>query len=114
MPDGTSTTILVGEQVQVCGGMGTVGNPWGTRSNRSFSGSINLTPRAIAVGVNPGSCIPPPAPPPGRAVFASPHPNSLNFLMGDGSVQVCSGNVDVNNVLIPALTARAGDVFPGF
>jgi prepilin-type N-terminal cleavage/methylation domain-containing protein/prepilin-type processing-associated H-X9-DG protein len=114
IPDGTSNTVLVAEQVQVCGGMGLVGNPWGTRSNRVISGSIILSPRAIAVGVTPGACLPPPGPPPGRAAIASPHPSTANFLMGDGSVQVCSGNVDVNNVLIPALTARAGDEFPGF
>jgi hypothetical protein len=47
-------------------------------------------------------------------VVASPHPASLSFLMGDGSVQSCAGNVDVNSVLVPALTARAGDLFPGF
>jgi prepilin-type N-terminal cleavage/methylation domain-containing protein/prepilin-type processing-associated H-X9-DG protein len=114
MPDGVSTTIIAGEQVQICGGMGLQGNPWGTISNRRFSGSINLSPRAIAVGVNTAACTPPPGPPPGRAVFASPHATSLNFLMGDGSVQTCSGNVDVNTMLIPALTARAGDIFPGF
>src|SRR5262249_36550977 len=114
MPDGTSCTILAGEQVQVCGGMGTMGNPWGTTSNRRFFGSISLSPRAVAVGVTPAACIPPPMPPPGRAVFASPHPRTLNFLMGDGSVQSCSGEVDVTNVLIPALTARAGDIWPGF
>jgi prepilin-type N-terminal cleavage/methylation domain-containing protein len=114
MPDGTSCTILVGEQVQVCGGMGTVGNPWGTTSNRRFFGSTSLSPRAVAVGVTPGACLPPPMPPPGRAVFASPHPTTLNFLLGDGSVQSCSGDVDVTNVLVPALTARAGDVWPGF
>jgi prepilin-type N-terminal cleavage/methylation domain-containing protein/prepilin-type processing-associated H-X9-DG protein len=114
MPDGTSTTIITGEQVQICGGMGTQGNPWGTISNRRFSGSINLSPRAIAEGVNTAACTPPPGPPPGRAVFASPHSTSLNFLMGDGSVQTCSGSVDVTAVLIPALTARAGDNFPGF
>jgi hypothetical protein len=34
--------------------------------------------------------------------------------MGDASAQTVAGSVDVNNVLIPALTARAGDVFPGF
>jgi prepilin-type N-terminal cleavage/methylation domain-containing protein len=114
MPDGTSCTVLVGEQVQVCGGMGLVGNPWGTTSNRRFFGSISLSPKAVATGVNAGSCLPPPMPPPGRAVFASPHPTVLNFLMGDGSIQSCTDSVDVNNVLIPALTARAGDVWPGF
>jgi prepilin-type N-terminal cleavage/methylation domain-containing protein len=114
MPDGMATTIIVGEQVQVCGGMGTVGNPWGTTSNRRFSGSLSLAPRAIAVGVNTAACMPPPGPPPGRAVFASPHPDCLHFLMGDGSVQTCSPTVDVANVLIPAMTAGAGDQFPGF
>jgi prepilin-type N-terminal cleavage/methylation domain-containing protein len=114
MPDGISSTIIAGEQVQICGAMGTQGNPWGTISNRRFPGSIDLTPKAFAVGVNTAACTPPPGPPPGRAVFASPHPASLSFLMGDGSVQSCAGNVDVNSVLVPALTARAGDLFPGF
>jgi prepilin-type processing-associated H-X9-DG protein len=47
-------------------------------------------------------------------LFASPHPNNLNFLMGDGSVLSCSGNIDVNAVLAPALTSGAGDIWPGF
>jgi prepilin-type processing-associated H-X9-DG protein len=114
MPDGTSTTIIMGEQVQVCGGMGLVGNPWGTNSNRRVSGSLSLSPRALAVNVTTMACTPPPMPPPGRAAFASPHPNTLNFLMGDGSVQSCTDSVNVNTVLIPALTAAAGDEFPGF
>jgi hypothetical protein len=114
MPDGTSTTIIAGEQVQICGGLGLVGNPWGTTSNRSFSGSIILSPKAIAVGVNTAACTPPPGPPPGRATFSSPHPSTLNFLMGDASVQTCSSSVNVTTVLIPALTAAAGDEFPGF
>jgi prepilin-type N-terminal cleavage/methylation domain-containing protein/prepilin-type processing-associated H-X9-DG protein len=112
--DGLSNTIIAGEQVQVCGGMGTVGNPWGTTSNRRFFGGTSLSPRALAVGVNTAACTPPPGPPPGRAVFASPHPTTLNFLMGDGSVRTCSADVDVNSVLIPAMTASAGDIFPGF
>jgi prepilin-type N-terminal cleavage/methylation domain-containing protein/prepilin-type processing-associated H-X9-DG protein len=114
MPDGTFCTILAGEQVQVCGGMGTLGNPWGTTRNRRFVGSSSLFPRGVAVGVTPGSCLPPPGPPPGVGVFSSPHPATANFLMGDGSVQTCSGNVDVTNILVPAMTARAGDVWPGF
>jgi len=114
MQDGLSCTVIAGEQVQVCGGMGTVGNPWGTNYNRRFYGGADLRPRALAVGVTTAACTPPPSPPPGRAVFASPHPSTLNFLMGDGSVQGCSAEVDVNGVLVPALTASAGDVFLGF
>jgi prepilin-type N-terminal cleavage/methylation domain-containing protein/prepilin-type processing-associated H-X9-DG protein len=114
MRDGLSTTIIAGEQVQVCGGMGTVGNPWGTINNRRFYGGADLNPRALAVAVNSAACTPPPRPPPGRAVFASPHPTTLNFLMGDGSVQSCSAEVDVDKVLVPALTARGGDIFLGF
>jgi prepilin-type N-terminal cleavage/methylation domain-containing protein/prepilin-type processing-associated H-X9-DG protein len=115
MPDGTSCTIIVGEQVQVCGGMGTVGNPWGTIGNRKASGSPSVTNfRGVAVGVTTAACTPPPAPPPGRAVFASPHTSNLNFLFGDGSVQSCSGSINVSAVLAPALTAAAGDVWPGF
>ncbi len=114
MQDGLSNTIIAGEQVQVCGGMGTVGNPWGTIYNRRCYGGADLSPRALAVGVNTAACTPPPGPPPGRAVFASPHPTTLNFLMGDASVQTCSAEVDVNSVLVPALTANAGDIFPGF
>jgi len=125
MPDGTSSTIIVGEQVQQCGGTGPGGgtgsgggngggNPWGTTANRRFSGGASLSPKAIAVGVTPAMCVPPPMPPPGKAVFATGHSSSLHFLMGDGSVQNCSANVDVNAVLIPALTPRAGDVWNGF
>jgi len=114
MQDGLSCTVIAGEQVQVCGGMCTVGNPWGTNYNRRFFGGADLMPRALAVGVTTAACTPPPMPPRGRAVFASPHPSTLNFLMGDGSVQCCSGEVDVNSVLIPALTASAGDIFLGF
>jgi prepilin-type N-terminal cleavage/methylation domain-containing protein/prepilin-type processing-associated H-X9-DG protein len=113
MSDGTSNTIIAGEQVQVCGGMGTMGNPWGTNSNRRVFGN-QLMPHALAVGVNTAACTPPPGPPPGRASFASPHPTSLNFLMGDGSVRACSGSIDIVTVLVPALTGSYGDVFPGF
>jgi prepilin-type N-terminal cleavage/methylation domain-containing protein len=115
MPDGTFCTVIVGEQVQICGGMGDGVNPWGIKGRAGqASGSLLLSPRAIAVGVNTAACTPPPGPPPRRATFASPHPASLNFLMGDGSLQTCASSVDVNTVLIPALTAAAGDVWPGF
>jgi prepilin-type N-terminal cleavage/methylation domain-containing protein/prepilin-type processing-associated H-X9-DG protein len=114
MQDGLSSTIIAGEQVQICGGMGTVGNPWGTIYNRRCYGGADLSPRALAVGVNTAACTPPPGPPPGRAVFASPHPTTLNFLMGDGSVRTCSAAIDVDTILVPALTASAGDVFSGF
>jgi prepilin-type N-terminal cleavage/methylation domain-containing protein len=119
MPDGTFCTILAGEQVQVCGGGNKPGgNPWGTNGNRKASGSISLGGlRGVAVGVTPASCLPSAAvggPPPGRAVFACSHPNNLNFLMGDGAVLSCSANIDVNRVLVPALTSGAGDIWPGF
>jgi prepilin-type processing-associated H-X9-DG protein len=113
MSDGISNTIIAGEQVQVCGGMGMQGNPWGTYGNRRVMGN-QLMPNAIALGVNKAACTPPPGPPPGRASFASPHPTSTNFLMGDGSVHPCSKSVDISTVLVPALTGSYGDQFPGF
>ncbi len=76
--------------------------------------SIGTLHKNIATGVNGGRCAVPPSPPAGVAWFSTGHPNSLNFLMGDGSVQVCSDSVDLTNVLIPALTAAAGDEFSGF
>jgi prepilin-type processing-associated H-X9-DG protein len=121
MPDGTSGTIMAGEHVQVCGGLGKGGgsgpggvNPWGTNGNKRFFGALSLTPKALAVGVGVAQCKTPPAPPPGVAVFSTGHPDLLNFLMGDGSVQSCTPTVDLNTVLIPALTAGAGDIWNGF
>jgi prepilin-type N-terminal cleavage/methylation domain-containing protein len=115
MTDGTSTTIIVGEHVQFCGGGAGGGggpggeNPWGTTQNKRFPGSTSLTPRAIVAGVNAGLCIVPPAPAPGVSVFSAGHSASLHFLMGDGSARSCSASIDVAGVLVPALTARAGD-----
>jgi prepilin-type N-terminal cleavage/methylation domain-containing protein/prepilin-type processing-associated H-X9-DG protein len=115
MTDGTSTTIIVGEHVQFCGGGAGGGggpggeNPWGTTQNKRFPGSTSLTPRAIMAGVNAGLCTVPPVPAPGVSVFSTGHSGSLNFLMGDGSVRNCSASIDVAGILVPALTARAGD-----
>ncbi len=121
MIDGTSNTIMVGEHVQFCGGAGggTGGgpggpNPWGTILNKRFQGGSYLTPQALVVGLSSAQCSSPPTPPPGVAVFSTGHTSLTNFLMGDGSVRSCSGNVNVTTVLIPALTGRAGDLFPGF
>jgi prepilin-type N-terminal cleavage/methylation domain-containing protein len=120
MPDGTSNTVMVGEHVQVCGtgggmGPGVVGpNPWGTHDNRSFVGAASLVPRAIATGVTPNSCVSPAADPPGIAIFSTGHPMTVNFLMGDASVQQCTAGVDVVRTLTPALTAAMEDVFNGF
>ena len=118
MPDGASCTIMAGEHVQECGGGAGEGpggvNPWGTVANKRVFGSLNLSPRVIAVGVGPASCTPPPSPPYGVAWFSTSHTNAVNMLMGDGSVQSCSGSVDVNAALIPALTAGAGDVWLSF
>src|SRR5262245_61537994 len=121
MPDGSSNTILAGEHVQFCGGLGGGGgsgpggtNPWGTTANKRVRGSTVLTPRAIAVGVNARICSPPPNPPAGVAWFSTGHPTTLNFLMGDGSVQTCSGSVNIATGLSPALTANAGDLWDGF
>ena len=120
MSDGTSTTVIAGEHVQFCGGSaGTGGGPggqnqWGTTSNKRFIGAASLTPKAVMTGVTPGLCTVPPAPAPGVSVFSTGHPGSLNFLMGDGAVLNCSASVDIINVLTPALTACAGDVFDGF
>jgi prepilin-type N-terminal cleavage/methylation domain-containing protein/prepilin-type processing-associated H-X9-DG protein len=122
MADGASSTIMVGEHVQWCGGLGGGGgtgpggtNPWGTIANkRVFGGTALGARKTLAVGVNASLCVPPPGPPAGVAWFSTGHPSSLNFLMGDGSVQSCAESVDVTNVLVPALTAGAGDVFNGF
>lgn len=121
MTDGLSTTVMVGEHVQYCGGGGGGGgggpggaNPWGTTANKHFFGGMLLNPKAMMTGVNASLCTVPPGPPPGVAVFSTGHVGVLQFLMGDGSVRTCSASVDVVNVLTPALTARAGDVFDGF
>jgi hypothetical protein len=119
MPDGTSTTIMAGEHVQHCGGPGGGGggpggtNPWGTTANKRVFGSLSLAPRAIAVGVNPSVCTPPPFPPAGVAWFSTGHIAAVNMLMGDASVQSCAGNVAMSR-LLPALTAAAGDVWTSF
>jgi len=120
--DGTSSTIMMGEHVRVCGGSGGGsgggpggGNPWGTTANKRVFGSLSImSPRAIAVAVSPGNCTTPPNPAPGVAWFSTGHPTSLNFLMADGSVTNCSANVDVISGLIPALTSAAGDIWNGF
>jgi prepilin-type N-terminal cleavage/methylation domain-containing protein/prepilin-type processing-associated H-X9-DG protein len=122
MPDGTSNTVMVGEHVRMCGGSGGGSgggpggpNPWGTTANkRVFGGLAVTTPRALMAAVSPAVCTTPPNPAPGVAWFSTGHPTSLNFLMGDGSVAACSAAVDVNSVLIPALTAAAGDILSGF
>jgi len=120
MPDGTSCTIMAGEHVQECGGGAGGGggpggvNPWGTVAAKCVFGSLNLSPRAIAVGVGPGDCTPPPSPPNGVAWFSTSHPSAVNMLLGDGAVKACAGSVDVNAGLIPALTAGAGDFWDGF
>jgi prepilin-type N-terminal cleavage/methylation domain-containing protein len=117
MSDGTSSTIMVGERVQVCGGPATAprANPWGTISNFSVGGPIFSTlPPAIRTNVNSSLCHPPPGPPPGIASFNTGHSVSIHFLMGDGSVQVCPESVDVLNVLNPALTGQGGEVWTGF
>jgi hypothetical protein len=121
MPDGTSCTVMAGEHVQWCGGLGGGGgmgpggtNPWGTIANKRLFGSLSLAPNTLAVGVGPAVCTPPPNPPTGVAWLSSGHPGVINLLMGDGSVQACSGSVDVTARLVPALTAGANDVWPGF
>jgi prepilin-type N-terminal cleavage/methylation domain-containing protein len=117
MSDGTSSTIMVGEHVQVCGGPVTNprANPWGTQSNFSVGGPVSGgTPPAIATSASPSKCHPPPNPPPGMGSFSTGHPASIHFLMGDGSVQNCGQNVDVNAVLNPALTGQGGEVWSGF
>jgi prepilin-type N-terminal cleavage/methylation domain-containing protein len=120
MPDGTSCTVMVGEHVQFCGGgVGGGGgpggvNPWGTVLNKRLYGSLVITPRAIVVGVSPASCQTPPAPPPGVAWFSTGHPAAVNMLMGDGSVQSCTADVDVNTRLVPALTAAGGEPWNSF
>jgi prepilin-type N-terminal cleavage/methylation domain-containing protein len=122
MPDGTSCTIMVGEHVRVCGGTGGGSgggpggsNPWGTTANKRVFGSLAIAaPKAICVAVSPAICTTPPNPAPGVAWFSASHATSLSFLMGDGSVASCSGNVDLNAGLIPALTSGAGDVWGGF
>jgi prepilin-type N-terminal cleavage/methylation domain-containing protein len=122
MPDGTSSTIIAGEHVRICGGGGGGSgggpggsNPWGTTANKRVFGSLAIAmPKAICVAVSPASCTTPPNPAPGVAWFSTGHPTTLNFLMGDGSVIACSATVDVNLVLIPALTSGAGDVWGGF
>ncbi len=122
MPDGASFTILAGEHVQWCGGLGLGGgtgpggtNPWGTSANKRVMGSTSIGVHlTVAVGISTNACSPPPSPPAGVAWFSTGHPSTLNFLMGDGSVQSCAADVDVTNVLVPALTAGAGDIFNGF
>ena len=82
MQDGLSCTVIAGEQVQVCGGMGTVGNPWGTNYNRRFYGGADLSPSALAVGVTTAACTPPPKPPPGRASVRIAPPEHLELPHG--------------------------------
>jgi hypothetical protein len=55
----------------------------------------------------------PPGPPPGIASFSTEHTNNIHFLLGDGSVRICSASVDPA-VLNAALTGRGGEVFSGF
>jgi prepilin-type N-terminal cleavage/methylation domain-containing protein len=122
MLDGTSCTIMAGEHVQWCGGLGGGGgagpggtNPWGTTANKRVLGSTAIAAnKAVAVGVNASICSSPPNPPAGVAWFSTGHPGALNFLMGDASVQSCSESVDVTNVLTPALTSAAGDLWESF
>ena len=122
MPDGTSSTILVGEHVQFCsgGGAGTGSgpggsNPWALSSLKKIAGSAAIASHpAFAVGVVPSMCASPPNPPPGVAWFSTGHPGALNFLMGDGSAPSCAADVDVPTRLAPALTASAEDVWAGF
>jgi prepilin-type N-terminal cleavage/methylation domain-containing protein/prepilin-type processing-associated H-X9-DG protein len=116
MSDGTSNTIMVGEYVQFCGGPSNNPrvNSWGTYHNISVGGATSSSP-AIVTSVTPSMCHPPPGPPPAvPAAFNSGHPDGVNFLMGDGSVQNCSRTVDVNTVLNPALTGQGGEVWSGF
>ncbi len=126
MRDGTSCTIMAGEHVQLCGGAGGGGgggggmgpggaNPWGTTGNKRVLGSTSITnPRALAVGVGPALCTTPPNPPLGVAWFSTGHDNAVNLLMGDGSVQGCTENVNVLTGLAPALTSAADDLWAGF
>jgi prepilin-type N-terminal cleavage/methylation domain-containing protein/prepilin-type processing-associated H-X9-DG protein len=122
MPDGTSSTILVGEHVQSCsgGGAGTGSgpggqNPWALSTLKKVAGSASIAAHpTFAVGVNPSMCVSPPNPPPGVAWFSTGHPGALNFLMGDGSVPSCAADVDIPARLAPALTASAEDVWAGF
>ena len=117
MSDGTSTTIIVGEHVRFCGGGvggggGLLGgeNSVGNNRQQAISGQHGgWRPRAIVTGVNPSLCVAPPAPPAGVSVFSTGHVGIINFLMGDGAVKSCSASIDVAGVLVPALTARAGD-----
>src|SRR5262249_28023264 len=89
-------------------------NSWGTYHNISVGGTTTSSP-AIVTSVTPSMCHPPPGPPPAvPAAFNSGHPDGVNFLMGDGSVQNCSRTVDVNTVLNPALTGQGGEVWSGF
>ncbi len=104
MPDGASCTILAGEHVQWCGGLGGAGgggggggpggtNPWGTIANKRVFGGTSMGPlhKNIAVGVGRGQpCQTPPTPAAGVSWFSTGHPSSLNFLMGDCSVLVCA------------------------
>ena len=113
-------TIMAGEHVQKCGGSGGGGgsgpggtNPWGTIANKRVFGSLSLAPRAFAIGVDVGDCVPPPSPPRGVAWFSTGHSAAVHFLMGDGSVQPCTAGADVEsaaavdsrrfNILVPAL-----------
>jgi prepilin-type N-terminal cleavage/methylation domain-containing protein/prepilin-type processing-associated H-X9-DG protein len=124
MPDGASSTILVGEHIQYCvggGGGGGAGagpggpNPWALSSLKKVAGSASIASHpAFAVSVNPSMCVSPPNPPLGVAWFSTGHPGALNFLMGDGSVPSCAADVDIRTRLTPALTAAAEDVWGGF
>ncbi len=120
MPDGTSTTIIVGEHVQLCGGGAGGGggpggqNPWGTTANKRFAGAVSLTPRVLVTGITASHCTVPPNPAPGVALLSTSHLGAICLLMGDGAVRTATAGIDVNNVLVPALTARAGDVAHDF
>jgi prepilin-type N-terminal cleavage/methylation domain-containing protein/prepilin-type processing-associated H-X9-DG protein len=122
MPDGTSSTILVGEHVQYCsgGGAGTGAgpggaNPWALSSLKKVAGSAAIDSHlTISFGVNPSSCVSPPNPPPGVAWFSTGHNGAVNFLMGDGSAPSCAANIDIPTQLTPALTAAAEDLWAGF
>jgi prepilin-type N-terminal cleavage/methylation domain-containing protein len=80
MSDGMSQTIMVGERVQVCGGMANNprANPWGTDANFSVGGALNPGAiKPIATGVTTLMCHPPPGPPPGMASLVVTPPGFL-------------------------------------